>query len=431
MLFTYNFVYVPHANAATIYANSNSQQDVQAAIDSASNGDRVVIPNGGSTWSTPITINKSITLQGGGSYSVNTNHEDNGSWPLTITFSSLPDYRSGIEISGTLGTFIRITGIHFTGSVPGGTSGHGAILVETSNEANWRVDNCKFNVSGNALTTQSSGLGGLVDHIYSYSSGCDTDSRVIAMDNRNSFEGNWAFTQPVGFGSSNFLFIEDSTFWKTCTSGTPSTAVTDAQAGGKFVFRHNYVKDAMLIWHGSESGAPQRGGYAFEIYNNEFYWTMPSWKYHAAIFDRGGTALVYNNIATNYHALWKTWVHRAETPFGIFGQADGNQVHDGNWGAPYPPGYPALDQPGRGQASGVALSDVQPQQESKCYIWNNTLINTDAVFHNNPTYVVEGRDYEISSDDSAKPSGYISYPYPHPLQSSGSGPNPPTNLRLQ
>ena len=415
-------------NAATIYANSCSQQDVQAAINSASDGDTVVIPDGSCTWSTPVTITKSITLQGGGSYSVNANHEDTGNWPLTITFSSLPNYRSGIEISGVSGAFIRITGIHFSGSVPGGTSGHGAIMVETSNEADWRVDNCRFTVSENALTSRSSGLGGLMDHIYVYSSGCDGDGSVVAMDKRNSYEGQRVFSQPVGFGSSNFVFIEDSTFWHTCTSGSPATSVTDGQAGGKFVFRHTYVRDAMVVWHGTESGAPERGGYAFEVYNNEFYWTMPSDRYHAAILHRGGTALIYNNIATNYQAFWKSWVHRATNSFGIFGRADGTQVHDGNWGAPYPPGYPALDQPGRGQAAGVALADVQPQAEAKVYIWNNTLINTATVYHNNPSYVVEGRDYEISDNDSARPSWYTPFPYPHPLQSSGSRANPLTKL---
>jgi hypothetical protein len=524
MVFSYNFTHLFNANAATILANSCSQQDVQAAIDSAIDGDVVQIPDGSCTWTTSgawgeaavYITDKAVTLRGNGVYEVDSAHHDTGNWPLTITLNIQDG--SGIEISGSSGQKIRVTGIYFTGSVAGGTSGFGAVGISSSNKASdVRVDNCKFSVSGCSVASETSGLGGLVDHIYVHT-GCDTGGMVTAEDTRNDGLGNWAFTQPVGFGSKNFLFIEDSTFWKECTGPSGSAPnVVDAQAGGKFVFRYNYVKNGFISPHGAESGAPERSGYAFEVYENELYWDLPGDKFHAAVFQRGGTMLVYNNIATNYQALWKTWVHRATTPWGIFGQCDGTQDHDGNygyyqgnpvavrngtesgdpekggytlkvyenelyWDLPgdkfhaavfqrggtvlvynniatnyqalwkkwvhrattpwgifdrwidtqahggnyrisscsssrdsYPPGYPCLDQVGRGQTSGIPLSDIQPQQESKCYIWNNKRNNTGAVYHNNPSYVVEGRDYEISDDDSARPSWYTPFPYPHPL----------------
>jgi hypothetical protein len=71
-------------------------------------------------------------------------------------------------------------------------------------------------------------------------------------------------------------------------------------------------------------------------------------------------------------------------------------------------------------ASGTELDQIQPQELNKVHIWNNSLINTGAISHNNPTYVVEGRDYEVSTDDSAKPEVYTPYPYPHPLTQMGS-----------
>ena len=45
-------------------ATSCNTSDVQAAINSASDGDTVVIPNGSCTWSTHISTAKQITIQG-------------------------------------------------------------------------------------------------------------------------------------------------------------------------------------------------------------------------------------------------------------------------------------------------------------------------------------------------------------------------------
>ncbi len=428
-----SLVLLQHANAATIFAASASLPDVQAAIGIAGNGDRVVIPSGSPTWASTLVINKSIELLGQGSYAVDANHRDVGNWPLVVTFSH---GGTGIEVSSISNGTVRISGISFKGTVTYGTIGGGAIVIKETNKTPWRVDNCRFELAGNSIAFCASGLGGLIDHIYTYDPDCTYNNCLQARDERIDHNGDWAYSQPVDFGGSSFVFIEDSTFWKDVANGSATTSITDSQATGKYVFRHNYVKNAMIAWHGSESGAPSRGGYAFEIYDNEFSWDRSDWKYQGAIFQRGGTTLIFNNKATNYHALWKTWVRRATEPMGIFGQADGTKPWDGNWGSPYPVGYPALDQPGRGRANGPTLSTVQPQAESKCYLWNNVLVNcTAATSHNDPTYVVEGRDYVISSDASAKPSGYTPFTYPHPLQ-TGSGsipaaPNPPTHLRLQ
>ena len=401
--------------AATLYAASCNQGDVQVAIDAAEVGDIVQVPDGDCAWSSTILIHKAITLKGNGRYVIDDDHHDVGTWPLTITLSG----NTGIEIDGDVGDFIRVTGFQFLGTAPGGTGGHGAAIYSpASNGADWRLDNSRFQLAGNSV--KSEGNFGLIDHIYTYDAGCTTASWIVVSDLRADWMGNGAFTEPVGFGGPNFLFIEDSTFWKHCTDAATSPFVTDAQAGGKYVFRHNYVRDAATGWHGTESGAPERGGYAFEIYENEYFWPITNDKYHTAIFHRGGTALVHNNTATNYQALWKSWVHRATRAWGRFGQCDGTQPHDGNAGVTNAPGYPCLDQVGRGMASGTELDQIQPQGTSIVHIWNNTLINSGAVSHNNPSYVVEGRDYEISADDSAKPDWYTPYPYPHPLTQAGS-----------
>src|SRR5437660_12592391 len=50
--------------AATITARSVSLVDVSAAINSAANGDTVIIPAGTATWLTGLIITKAITLLG-------------------------------------------------------------------------------------------------------------------------------------------------------------------------------------------------------------------------------------------------------------------------------------------------------------------------------------------------------------------------------
>ena len=60
-------LYVNNSAAKNIDAASCSRQDVQSAIDAASDGDVVIIPPGSCTWNTAVTFsNKAITVQGAG-----------------------------------------------------------------------------------------------------------------------------------------------------------------------------------------------------------------------------------------------------------------------------------------------------------------------------------------------------------------------------
>src|SRR5689334_6666454 len=51
---------------ATIIATDTSATAVQAAINSATDGDKVIVPAGTATWSATVSFNKGITLQGAG-----------------------------------------------------------------------------------------------------------------------------------------------------------------------------------------------------------------------------------------------------------------------------------------------------------------------------------------------------------------------------
>ena len=55
------------AEAATIQAGSCNRDAVASALNSANDGDTVVVPAGTCTWSSTVTIDgKSLTLQGAG-----------------------------------------------------------------------------------------------------------------------------------------------------------------------------------------------------------------------------------------------------------------------------------------------------------------------------------------------------------------------------
>ena len=70
------------AQAHIISAASCSQSDVQNAINSAANGDRVVVPGGSCTWPSGVAITsaKYVTLDGGGATTISG----------TLTFTACP-----------------------------------------------------------------------------------------------------------------------------------------------------------------------------------------------------------------------------------------------------------------------------------------------------------------------------------------------------
>src|SRR6266496_2768247 len=56
-------------NAATVEARSVSFGDVDSAIRSAKDGDTISVPAGRAVWTTPLEIDKNITIRGAGATS--------------------------------------------------------------------------------------------------------------------------------------------------------------------------------------------------------------------------------------------------------------------------------------------------------------------------------------------------------------------------
>jgi hypothetical protein len=239
---------ISNANAATINAASCSKSHVQAAIDSASNGDAILVPAGNCTWTSTLSLDKNLTIQGAGRDST------------LIT-------RTGTAISiGT--TTSRVTGIGF---YVGGNTYSGMISAAGKG---WRIDHCKFigTTGGNnyAVLAQSSSYAnlpaGLVDNNYFYL------IRVV-HNGINDFDTEqhkaWVYDAPLG--TSDAVYIEDNV-WEA--SGEIGQAV-DANRGGKYVFRFNNLTNNYIEAHCVHSAAP----YVYYAGSTGGYYKGSNWLY--------------------------------------------------------------------------------------------------------------------------------------------------------
>jgi len=317
--------------AATVNANSVLQSDVGSAISTAVDGDIVTIPAGTAVWTGTLQVNKAVTLQGAGA-------------GVTIIKDAV---QSGQLIRWSLpGRHpSRLTGIEFQdgGRTKEAAAPGGILRVEGSNTngATFRWDNSKWN-NLNGVPVFDTVIG-VIDHntfvqdrnqtaIYIYDSG---------WDGRSFGDGSWI--APTGFGSSQFLFIEDNTFTHAAST---IRVVTDAHAGARFVVRHNTIFNAVPVNHGTESTGRVRGGRALEIYRNTYTGTNVNNSVGGA---RSGVVLFHDNIISGYKGSPKFDLSNFRNffPFANWGGADGTNVWDVNEARVFFTGKAASNSSGR------------------------------------------------------------------------------------
>ncbi|MCK5232284.1 MAG: hypothetical protein KAR13_18580, partial [Desulfobulbaceae bacterium] len=230
-----SIVWISDVGAATINAASCSQSDVQAAINSATTGDSVIVPSGNCTWSSTVTISsdKKITLQGAGIDSTIINRSPSGT---AINLSQ----------SGS-----RVTGFTFNeGSVQTGGDG-------------WRVDHCMFySPSSCGIAVMARGTNshpsGLVDHCEFYNTRASVIGSAAML--REGDQQHMVWTNNLDLGTNNnALYVENCNleFDVFCNA-------IDANYGGAYVFRFNHIKGAYIECH-SVQGL-NRGTRRWEIY---------------------------------------------------------------------------------------------------------------------------------------------------------------------
>ncbi len=433
----------------TIY-NITSCDQLQTVINNASDGDTIQILID-CTLTTPITINKRITVSGGGTYTVDANHNDIGNYPVRLNISGSGRFVINITTPGT--ERVTINGIHFDGDPGVGSTNcyisnaTGFIIEHNENIADFHIHDNKFHNTGLTtymnitMTTRSTFSTGLISKCYFISdslAGQDIFTMRVTTnesDKDPQYCGTVSFGQDIIWGGgTNWLFVEDCTFIRP--SGDPSPdkwgVAFDSVKGGRIIFRHNYCLNDWIETHMISGGGWNRGSTATEVYNNTFIWQYSTNRYQCAYYHRSGTSLIHNNHFEGYQVAVKysgagrlTSVNQ-----GNYGTVDGTKPWDGNT---TPIGYPVLDQSGRGKtASGNyvrpnAPSPLQPQELKPVRMWSNTYYDLSGAcsgtrrhglflcIADDVAYSVQDRDYYFSDDNTAAELGYVPYIYPHPF----------------
>jgi len=366
------------SRASTITAATCSQTDVQAAINSASNGDTVKTPGPcTASWSNvTITGSVGITLDGGGN--------------TTITSAA------ALTIRSTATTSTRVTGFIFTN---GGNSNNGDVTTSGSKTgATFRIDHNTFTNANPTVIACWNNAPGLIDHNTFTGGGASEMIHNMAMGATDA--SGWG--DDIMPGGPNMLFVEDNTFTNSVSNGGfLGTSAIQSYNGARTVFRHNTLTNAQIDQHGT---AGMIGARWWEIYENTF--VVANGVAQDKYMDiRAGGGVVFNNHKTG----------QASPAAIIFREED--------------TGYPALYQVGRGIN----------QDYSPAFVWGNDSIMPVA---SNSSNVTQGVDFIVSvsqppllvrcelSVDSGVAGGligtcatsfsYIPFTYPHPLQGASS-----------
>jgi len=388
----------PASAQGTYTAATCGYSDVAAAVAAEQahpvDGDIISIPAGSGsacTWSSTLTqtFNNSVTIQGAGAtYSTTGGASTAGS---DVTIITLNGGGPTMDLTTVAGKSFRITGIAFVTSVASNT-----LLTLEGTSTALRVDHCHFRVTNIALWVSGSMLG-VADHIWVESPGSNVDT-PIAFHNGIGWNGSteggtsnakgdhsWADTEH--WGTNQFFFVEDSRW----TGGD----IGDGSDAARYVLRYNTIASpsGQMYNHGT-TDSRGRGLRAAEVYHNNYNRTAQA--SNPAHSTNSGALLYWGNTSTNYRYMLQMDYTRKDnstynygTPPSGWGNCNGTGTFTG-WDGPSP-GYPCLDQPGRG-AGDLLVNDFPTvcdsttfpggcssftgsfvhQALSPVYIWANT-----------------------------------------------------------
>lgn len=365
-------------NAATINANSCSQPDVQAAINSSISGDTVIVPSGNCTWASSVSISsgKKITLSGAGIGNT------------VISLGAITAFN--ISTSGS-----RVTGFEFNFSSSSGTG-------VSASGTGWRIDHCEFDfrtAGGKGYAVSASNrnlyyptweLSGLVDNCVFY------DARNLASGSALSGVSDptksWAiWSAPTDLGGISAVYFEDNTFYMEQFGN-----LMDGNYGGGYVFRFNTVSKGSYSGYVIEAHSLQctcRGYKKWEIYRN----TITGDGSYAPFLLRAGTGVIFDNtVAGTWTKKYIRMDNRRSSEVIGPGLCDGTNSWDGNEGVGDEAGYPCRDQIGRGadSSSWPASAPYPSQPLEPVYAYGNTPSDvTVSVSSSSDHHIKANRDY--------------------------------------
>jgi hypothetical protein len=316
-----------HVYAATIVSNSCSLQDVQSAINSAKDGDTIMIPAGRCSWNDYIEVNskysrtKMLKIIGAGSGndpSRNTIIVANNSLNQDWGYGGYPVFVFWLHRNLT---GLRVSNIRFVQNVPVGEEEIWAFEIVGHADAYaslFRVDHCFFQYRTGEFSNAV--------HVGSLN-GVDTDGNndighpyIWGLFDHNTFDGSVSFqtvdvlpiydvhgTRDYDYignggwrdypnsehsGTWKNVFYEDNIF--TSSSAIDSQAALDGNGGAALVIRDNYFSNNWINGHGADSG--DRSIKWFEVYNNTLIRNASSGAYFGSgVNVRGGTGVMFGN----------------------------------------------------------------------------------------------------------------------------------------
>lgn len=357
-----SLLYAQCAGVTSCTAASNSQTDVQTALNSINLTNTVLTipttPSSSVTWSTGValTTTLSITIQGCGTIATSDAHGNpvtyNDCLTITDAGSAAPLFHFTTNSGGST-QLIRITGITIH---DGGDASW--LLSLGGGPGNIRVDHNHFVATGNGAIARIYSYG-VADHNLVVSPVASTHNGFQIFSNDNSGNASWHAASQ--FGSANFFFIENNTF----TEGFAN----DCNVGGRYVGRYNTLtvsngnNGASFQEHatGAVQTPPWRGCRAWEVYNN-WMTSAGGAQSFSASQEFSATGLQHGNTVTNFVQDVRLvndrdqkqtnytqvpppngWGYCGTLYSGVSSAWDGNFNNGGSNGSP------CLDQPGRGQ----------------------------------------------------------------------------------
>ena len=362
-------VFINSVSAATINAASCSYSDVSSAISSASAGDTVNVPAGSCTWSSTLSISKSIELIGAGSS--NTIITCGGSDAFSFTSASASD--------------ARVSGFKFVG---------GGFSVNSVPVVNFRVDHNIFDSSAGFSTmaidyySKSVWPQGLIDNnelinIRIVVSAC----RACSYNDYGDFL-NWnIWSDETGLGNEKAVYIEHNTFTKV---GQAESNFIDGNYAGSYVVRYNSISGQYAEVHSIQ--ADNRAVRKWEFYGNTLVSsssTSTQWEPYRI---RAATGVVWGETFSGYTESNSICLDnvRSYTVGGSCDSCDGTSICDGNSDSS---GWLCRDQPGAGADSYTWTDWNNPptQMREPIYVWDNS--RGISVINNGEVHIQADRDY--------------------------------------
>lgn len=295
-----------------VNAASGSYTDVNTAITAAVDGQQVVIPCSGTTytWTTGITTTKQIlvraatlnsTYQGRLTQCVTILNSVNGTSTPLLEFTTGNSYHVGmagiscamtISNSATANACLRFNG---TGTmIPLAWDNQFQTNQQNASETDDQI--VVFLSTGGVLWN---------NYFIPYPSGTygDTVGPTVGCVQVNkpngSAQASWQTNSTMGtldVGGTNNVYIEGNTFLNAGVYACP-----DVDEGGRAVIRYNYYDGAGLDMHGfTSNNLGYHGGRHVEVYNNTF--TVSNVNRNLGgkwIWTRMGTIVLYSNTFTN------------------------------------------------------------------------------------------------------------------------------------